>query len=191
MIKKIFLFLFVFSISNTYNVFAAWEKQAYEDAKKATAWYEAVINSAWSDPAAKAEAQRALDSYRSTNNMDLKTLKDNYDSSAEAQWDITSRWFTISVDDISPGMWVQWTTTKQNVNYLLGTIIQNLMIALWSLAILIMTIWAWYMLTYYGQDEQLSKWKKMFMSGVYAMITALSAYYIVSIVRYLLYFGDN
>lgn len=148
-------------------------KAAYNEAKNSTSW--------------KTYSQQELNSLE----QNAKDAKAAYDNSAEAQGDITSDWFTISVDDISPGMWVQWSTTKQNVNYLLGTIIQNLMIALWSLAILIMTIWAWYMLTYYGQDEQLSKWKKIFMSGVYAMITALSAYYIVSIVRYLLYFGDN
>ncbi len=125
------------------------------------------------------------------NQKNAKEAKDAYESSSEAQWDITSQWFTISVDDISPGMWVQWSTTKQNVNYLLGTIIQNLMIALWSISILIMTVWAWYMLTYYWEDEQLTKWKNLFMWWVYAMVIALSSYYIVSIVRYLLYFGDN
>lgn len=117
--------------------------------------------------------------------------KDAYDNSKASAWDITSRWFTINVGDVSPGMWVPWSTTKENINYLLWTIIQNLMIALWSIALLIMTIWAGFMLLYFGQDEQLSKWKKIFMSWVYSLIVALSAYYIISIVRYLLYFWDN
>lgn len=117
--------------------------------------------------------------------------KEAYDNSKDSAWDITSRWFTINVGDISPWMGVKWSTTKENVNYLLWTIIQNLMIALWSIALLIMTVWAGFMLLYFGQDEQLSKWKKIFMSWVYSLIVALSAYYIVSIVRYLLYFWDN
>ncbi len=183
--KKIFIIFILLIFSSTISVYAT---DTYKDALGKINTYKHNISQE-KDSAKKANLQKDLKSYESS--VDMKKLKEDYDKSPEAQWDITSQWFTISVNDISPGMWVQWTTTKENVNYLLGTIIQNLMIALWSLAILIMTIWAWYMLTYYGQDEQLSKWKKIFMSGVYAMITALSAYYIVSIVRYLLYFGDN
>jgi hypothetical protein len=62
-----------------------------------------------------------------------------------------------------------------------------MMIALGSLSVLIMTIWGWYIIMHNWQDELLSKWKSIFMSWVYAMSVALSSYYIISIVRYLLY----
>ena len=115
----------------------------------------------------------------------------NVYTSLEPAKDVTSVWFTINVNDISPGMWTVWATTKENVNYLLSTIIQNMMIALWSLALLIMTVWAWYILLHHGESELLTKWKWIFMAWVYALIISLSSYYLVSIVRYLLYSGDN
>ena len=116
---------------------------------------------------------------------------ENAQNTADPSWDITSWEFIISVQDISPGMTPIWSTTKENINFLLATIIQNMMIALWSLALLIMTVWAWYILLHHGEDALLSKWKDIFMSWIYAMIVALSSYYLISIVRYLLYFGDN
>jgi hypothetical protein len=73
------------------------------------------------------------------------------------------------------------------VNFALGTIIQKLMIGLGSLSVLIMTIWAWYIVLHNGQDELLNKWKSIFMSGIYAMAIALSSYYLITIVRYILY----
>jgi hypothetical protein len=62
-----------------------------------------------------------------------------------------------------------------------------LMIGLGSVSLLIMTIWAWYMIIFHGQDELLSKWKYIFMSWIIALVVALSSYYIVSLLRYLLY----
>lgn len=96
--------------------------------------------------------------------------------------------FTIKVNNISPWMDVDsGNSTKQNVNKALGTIIQTLMIALWSLALLIMTVGAGYIVLHSGQDELLSKWKSIFMSWVYGLLVALSAYYIVAIVRFILF----
>lgn len=50
-------------------------------------------------------------------------------------------------------------TTKQAVNNLLWTVIQKLMIALWTIALLIMTIWAGYIILSHWTDEYISKWK--------------------------------
>mgnify|MGYP001942619757 CR=1 FL=1 len=96
--------------------------------------------------------------------------------------------FTIWVDET---IWVWFKVggkdTSQVINYTLGTVIQKLMIALWVLAVLIMTIWGGYIILYHGQDELLSKGKSIFMSGVTALVVALSSYYIVAILRYILY----
>lgn len=102
-------------------------------------------------------------------------------------WDLTSSDFEINVSDISPWIVWKWANTSERVNWLLGTIIQTMMIALWVLSVLIMTIWAWYMILHNWQDELLSKWKSIFMSWVYAMIIALTSYYLIAIVRFLLY----
>lgn len=103
--------------------------------------------------------------------------------------DLTSPGFQINVNDVSPWIKSEWTTTKDRVNWILGTIIQKMMIALWSLSILIMAFWTWYIILHNWQDEILSKWKSIFMSGVYAMILALSSYYLISIIRFLLYWN--
>jgi hypothetical protein len=46
------------------------------------------------------------------------------------------------------------------------------------------------MIFYHGQDELLSKGKSIFMSGLIALIVALASYYIVSLVRFILYSGS-
>lgn len=109
-------------------------------------------------------------------------------SFAENNWDISSTGFLINVWNITPG----WNsliqkTTGETINYTLGTIIEKLMIGLGSVSILIMTIWAWYIIIYHWQDELLSKWKYIFMSWIIALVVALSSYYMVSLLRYILY----
>ena len=104
-----------------------------------------------------------------------------------ADWDLTSPGFTIHVNDISPGMDVQGSNTSEVINYALWTIIQKMMIALWSFALLIMTIGGGYIILHHWQDELLSKWKAIFMSWVYALVVALSSYYLVAIFRFILF----
>ena len=102
--------------------------------------------------------------------------------------DISSPKFEIPVSSLFPWTWAfSGGTTEQVVNRLLGTIIQKLMIALGSISLLIMTVGAGYMVMYHGQDELLSKGKSIFMSGVIALVVALSSYYLVAFVRYVLY----
>jgi len=96
--------------------------------------------------------------------------------------------FQIDVSTISP--WkgnTTWATVEESINSVLATIIQKMMIALWSLSLLIMTIGAGYMILYHGQDELLSKWKSIFLSGITALVVALGSYYLVALVRYILY----
>lgn len=103
-------------------------------------------------------------------------------------WDIWSPDFTIDTELFS--IWWQglkWSDAKTTINNTLWTIIQKLMIALWVIALLVMTIWAWYMILYHGEDEYLSKWKNIFIGWITALIVALSSYYIVNIIWYILY----
>jgi hypothetical protein len=97
--------------------------------------------------------------------------------------------FEIKVNDT---IWVwfdvkEWDDTSMVINRTLGTVIQKLMIALWVLAVLIMTIWWGYIILHHGEDTLLSKGKSIFMAGVTSLVVALSSYYIVAILRYILY----
>jgi len=80
-----------------------------------------------------------------------------------------------------------WWTSKRAINGLLGTIIQKLMIALGTISLLIMSIWAGYIILYHGQDEYLSKWKWIFVAGLTSLVVALSSYLLVNLVRFILY----
>ncbi len=122
-------------------------------------------------------------------NDKVDNFKDNARTKGCAEsWNcIDKETFRIDVSTISPWMSIQKWSTSKTINYALGTIIQTLMIGLGSLSLLIMTVGAWYMVLHNWQDELLNKWKSIFMSWIYSMIVALSSYYIIVIVRYILY----
>lgn len=61
------------------------------------------------------------------------------------------------------------------------------MIVFWVISLFIMTIGAGYMIIHHGDDELLSRGKWIFTAGITSLIIALSAYYIVDLVWYLLY----
>jgi hypothetical protein len=62
-----------------------------------------------------------------------------------------------------------------------------MMIALGAISILIMIIWAWFMILHSWDDSMLSKWKSIFTWWIYAMVIALASYYLIAAVRFLLY----
>lgn len=96
--------------------------------------------------------------------------------------------FEINVGDITPGNTsLIWAGAWETIDNVLLTILEKLIVVFGVLAVFIMTIGAWYMIIYHGQDEFLSKWKSIFMSGVIALAVALSAWVIVKLFAYLLY----
>lgn len=102
--------------------------------------------------------------------------------------DITDTSFEINVWDFTPG-WASFISgnTEETVDNVLINILDKLLIVFGAFAVLIMTVWAWYMIIYHGQDEFLSKWKSIFMSWVIALVVALSAGVLVQLFAYLLY----
>ena len=108
--------------------------------------------------------------------------------SAFAIDDITSSNFTIDVGTITPTPTslisdeAGWTVTN-----FLASILNKLILVFWVFSAFIMTIGAWYMIIYHGQDEFLSKWKSIFMAGLISLAIALSAGIIVRLFAYLLY----
>lgn len=114
-------------------------------------------------------------------------------SAADAWWgwwpdDISSKDFEIDTWVFTIG-WksLKWASAKETINNTLWNIIQKLMIALWVIALFVMTVWAWYMVLYHGEDEYLTKWKNIFVWWITALIVALSSYYLVNLVWYILY----
>lgn len=117
---------------------------------------------------------------------------DNNWNSSACSWQncLNSTEFMIETSDITP-TWKKYNENSSSItetsNNILSTVIENLMIAIWVIALLVMSIWAWYMIFYHWQDEMLSKWKTMFTTWITALIIALTSYYLVSLVRYILY----
>lgn len=108
-------------------------------------------------------------------------------SFAQASDDITSPEFTIPVGTFGSTNLIDTETPGWTVNNVLLTILEKLILVFWVFAIFIMTIGAGYMIIYHGQDEFLSKWKSIFMSGIIALSVALSAWFIVRLFALLLY----
>lgn len=107
----------------------------------------------------------------------------------EASSQINSPSFTIDVGTITPWNVDLWdnSSSVDAANNILGRIIDMLIVAFGVLSLLFMTIWAWYMIIYHGQDEFLSRWKSIFTAGLISLAIALSAGMIVRFVAYLLY----
>ncbi len=96
--------------------------------------------------------------------------------------------FTIEASRFTPRAWNATSWDMETVtNNILVDIIDSLIISFWVLSLLVMVIWWGYMIIYSGQEELLSKWKKIFMAGIISLVIALLAWMIVSLVRYLLY----
>ncbi len=105
-----------------------------------------------------------------------------------AETDMTKSSFMIDTWNFSP-WWQnlkQWNS-KDTINNTLWTFMQKAMILLWIASLFIMIIWAWYMILHHWEDEYLSKWKSIFTWWIVSLIVALSAYYLVNIIWYILY----
>jgi hypothetical protein len=101
----------------------------------------------------------------------------------------TSTGFIIDTSLFSPwGTEFLWQgTAEETINLVLGTIVRRLMVALWIISLLIMSIGAWFMILYWGKDENLTKWKTILKMWFIALFIALSSYTIISIVIFILY----
>lgn len=129
--------------------------------------------------------------------LKLNPVKMDWTKSSEsAQFNCTpgkdslcSEQFKISTSQFSPGgksFVAQWWA-KKTVDAFFTTLIKKLMIALWSLALLIMVVWAWFMIFAMWKDDNLNKWKTIFKSWLIALAIALSSYFIVSFLSFILY----
>lgn len=101
---------------------------------------------------------------------------------------ICSDKFMIPTNDFSPG-WagLNKASSEKTINWFMTVLIKKLMVALGSLALLIMVVWAWFMIFAMWKDENLNKWKTIFKAWLISLAIALSSYYMVSFLSYILY----
>ena len=111
-------------------------------------------------------------------------------TSVDANQDISDAGFTIDVWTITPTDTTSLSGSSSDViEDLWNTIITKLITAFWVLSLLVMTIGAWFMIIYHGQDELLTRWKSIFSYGLISLAVALSAWLLVNFVSYLLYWS--
>lgn len=94
--------------------------------------------------------------------------------------------FKIEVNEFTPVKYT-FVWSGQTLSDFFNYVINDLMVGLWVIALLIMSVWAGYMIFYHGQDEYLSKGKSIFMAGIIALVVALSSYFLVNLLRFILY----
>jgi len=140
----------------------------------------------WKNIGANLNDWKSWDITKAAQQMVNQNNKSN--TKVDSKNDISSTSFQITVWDISPGKKsIKWDSSKETAKKTLQTIIDNLIVAFWVLALLVMTIGWGYMIMYHWQDELLTKWKSIFTSGLIAVAVALSAWILVKLVVYLLY----
>ena len=101
---------------------------------------------------------------------------------------ICSDKFEIDTKLFSPGgAGLNKNSSEKTINWFMTVLIKKLMVALGSLALLIMVVWAWFMIFAMWKDENLNKWKTIFKAWLISLAIALSSYYMVSFLSYILY----
>lgn len=103
--------------------------------------------------------------------------------------DFSSPEFEINVSDFTPmgRDIVEGDSLKTKSENLLLEIIEILMVSIWVISLLVISIGAWYMIFYNWKEDFLTKWRNMIYTGLLALLIALSSFYIINLIRYILY----
>lgn len=166
MIKKVVLFfVLIFSFFVFDSSFASWSQTA---AEKRVEEERASLESAKASVKAR---QDACD--KSWNCLDSPNF------TVPVTW-MFNFWSKVSSK-------IKWETWEKKFTSFLWIIIQKMMVVLWVVSLFIMTVWAWYIIIYHWEDELLSKWKNIFIAWIISLVVALTSYYMVSLVRYIIY----
>lgn len=132
-----------------------------------------------------AEGGTINSNWNTTSKTELQQRNENCD----VTWNCMDRSsFKINTDNFS--LWkknLKWTTWTQTINKTFWVIIQQLMIILWTLSLVVISIWAWFMMLSHWDDSTLTKWKNTIKWWIIALVVALSSYYIINMVWYILY----
>ena len=122
-------------------------------------------------------------------NNTSKTELEQRNEKCDVTWNCMDRSsFKINTDNFSLGKNnLKWTNWTQTINKTFWVIIQQLMIILWTLSLVVISIWAWFMMLFHWDDSTLTKWKNTIKWWIIALVVALSSYYIINMVWYILY----
>ena len=108
--------------------------------------------------------------------------------SADTSGKLESADFTIQVKNISPGgSWLVDKNAETTINNTLKRIIERIIIAMGTVALLVTIIGAGMIILYAGEDERLTKWKTAFSAWLSAVAIALLSWLMVQLVSYLIY----
>lgn len=186
-----------------WSVFAADPYQSQTDLNNAfsdvqydtppQAWY--VTNSKTNIDLWNGETSVWKDSWNGETSNGIEWASNSTKSSAPAQFNCTpgkdslcSDQFKIDTSKFSPGgKGLNKASSKATINGFMTTLIKKLMVALWSLALIIMVVWAGFMIMSMWKDDNLNKWKTIFKAWIIALAIALSSYFMVSFLSYILY----
>lgn len=194
MFKNITIFFLIFSLW-FWSVFASSQSESqnidYLNINKTPVVVE------WSDWPNWSTDTHIDFNWTSTKQWSSKTSDSPSQSSSpsfKCEWwkdSLCSTSFKIDTNKFSPGWkWLNKTGNSgasKTIDNFLSTTIQKLMVALWSIALLIMIVGAWFMILWAWKDDNVNKWKTIIKSWIIALVVALSSYMLVSFLRFILY----
>ncbi len=159
---------------------SAWAQNQTESDIQAIKFYEEQLKAANDDIG-------VFQSVVELNMPEYNKAKKAYIESDESNDDFSTTWFKLNVSDVFPeSKYTGETNMNRRANAFFADIIQKLMIWLGSVALLLMTIWAWFMILYHWEDSMLTKWKSIFSAGIISLVIALLSFYMVELVKYLI-----
>lgn len=190
-LKNITIFLIIFFLW-VWSVFA--DDVIWESRNPDVLWVDphstqSVIN--WRDPNMSYDAQTILNPDWTITQVPRQEWSASKSSPVQfncTKWTLCSDSFMIPTSKFSPG-WagLNKASSKATINGFFTVLIKKLMVALWSLALIIMVVWAGFMITAMWKDDSLNKWKTIFKAWIIALAIAMSSYFMVSFLSYILY----
>ena len=95
--------------------------------------------------------------------------------------------YMINTDNLGLGTSLKKDKAGETTENVLAEIVNKMLIALWSLALFMMTLGWWYMIFSHWNDEILGRWKALIIAWIVSIVVALSAWIIMRVTIYLLY----
>ncbi len=95
--------------------------------------------------------------------------------------------YMIDTNNLGLGTSLKRNTAEDTTENVLAQIVNKMLIALWSLALFMMTLGWWYMIFSHWNDEILGRWKALIIAWIVSIVVALSAWIIMRVTIYLLY----
>ena len=149
------------------------------------------ISSAAQNTQTPANTQQSPSTWTTPSAWESTAWQWNSEETDSCTWNgdcLASPKYHFSTSKFVPGWTFKWWgTTKKRVENGLLTIIQRIMIPFWVISVIILTIWAGFMILSGWLDENITRWKKILKMWIVSISIALSSYLLVELLKYLLY----